>query len=135
MNDNLDVHYEAFPGPMVRAIDTLLEYAKQKQSPNSKVEYEGDWEIIAKIVQLWSIFCPEEYKAFAASQKELKASQANALGTAREKGGAEVQHQLEVPYLVDYMIKSFFPLQRTQEKKFVSELARRVPMFKVPEKL
>lgn len=134
MNTDQDIHYEAFPRAMVEAVDSLIAFANKKQSPNKRVEGEGDWELITRIFQMWCIYQPGDYRRFSEQQKFLRSVQKNNHGSAKE-GEAIGQHQLEVPPLVDYLIRTFFPNQRTQDRKFVYELARRLPILRVPEKL
>lgn len=132
MDELFEPRLEAFPRHLVEAVDSLIEFAKNRQSPNGRVEWDGDWEVIRAIFQLFAVTCPEECQAFVRSQRQNRALLSNPNAIVKQ-GEARMQHMLEVPELVDFMIKTLFPRQRTQDRKFITRLSKVLPVLKVGE--
>jgi len=127
-----DIYYVPFERPIVQAVDALVAFAKAKEA-GKIVEREADWEVMEKIFSLWSTMFPHEYESFAEAQKLTRAHQKNALGTARE-GEAMIQHQLNIPKSLYGLIVAIYPLQQF-DKKFVAQLAKRMPILKAADKI
>lgn len=126
---NADIKYVPYERPIVAAVDKLLELSKQRGYPQI-VSSDKDWEIIEFMIKIFATLYPEHWADFQRKQKEMKAAQKNKHASNREKGGAEVRHLLEIPKPLAEMIMKMFPMQRLQDKKFATEFARRLPLFR-----
>jgi hypothetical protein len=128
-----DIRYEPFPRAVVQAVDRIVEKTNVLNFPEA-VDTEAAWRIVDDVFKLWKRFYPHEYSAFVKSQKDFRRSQANKHGSAREKGGAEMQHLIEVHPRLHHILKNFFPRQQW-DKKFIMKLVKRIPELQVPDKL
>lgn len=140
MNKNVYIQEEkALPGqvlvpyekPLVDAVESLIRLAR-KAGYNSPVETDKQWEVIDRIFIMWATLYPQEYQDFKRTQAQQKGKQLNKHAASRE-GEAMVQHLVEIPGKFDSLIKAIFPMQKTQDSKFVRKLAKRMKLLKMPE--
>lgn len=138
MYNDGDIEWVPFPEPVVTAVDKIVEKAKQVGVQGGRIESVKHWEIVADLFRLWARFYPHEYKAFYDQQVELKRNQANEHGSRREKGGAEVQHVVEIPRRFYTLVKGIFPevdRQLVGSKKFAMKWAQQMPILKIADKI
>ena len=126
-----DFTWEPFKKEVVDAVDTIVLAAKKNGSKDI-VQTSRDWDTMRKIVEVWHILFPSDYEVFVKSQKIIRDSLNNPNASAKDKGGAEIQHQLNLPQMLFTMIGIVFPLQ-IWDKKFVAQFSREIPMFKIPK--
>lgn len=117
--------------PIVDVVEALIRFARTK-GYSQIVSSEGHWEVIEKIFEAWAALYPEEYQTFKKTQSVQKSHQKNKHASSRE-GEAILQHIAEIPLKFEQMIKVIFPMQRTQDKKFIRKLARRMNLLKMPD--
>ena len=98
------------------------------------VDGDKDWEIIWEIFTLWYEEYPEEYDDFQKNMAELRRSLKNNNGFFKEKGTDLWQIQIETPGKLHTMIRAIYPDQKW-DKSFTRELAKRVPILKVADKI
>lgn len=131
MSNDLDIRQEFFQRHVVDATDAIVIAAK-KNGSKDKVQTSKDWETMAVIVNVWSILHPKDYSRFVESQKKIKANLINRNASAKGKGGAIIQHKMEMTPQLMQMIKVIFPLQEW-DSKFIAQFTRKMPLFKIPE--
>lgn len=112
--------------PLVDAVEHLIRLAR-RAGGNGTISTEKHWEITSFIFNLWTSLYPQEYTDFRAFQARQKHDQKNN-AVAREKGGAMVQHQLEIPRKFHDLLAVIFPKQK-YDKVFVAKLAQRMPLL------
>lgn len=128
--DELDVRYIEVPRLTLLSVDKIVALAKGRPT---HVDGDKDWEVIWELFVLWYQQYPEHYEAFQRSIAELRSALKDKNGFIREEGGL-IQRQLEIPQAFYQMIKAVYPDQKF-DKKFVTGLARRIPVLKVAENI
>lgn len=118
------------PRWVVDLTDSLVQVAHDNISPNGFIETDKDWNVVEAIFKVWAARYPDDYRQFGESQKQVRANSFNDLGITKGKGGAEMQHQLNLPQKFDEMFRSLYPNQKFT-KKFIQQLARKFPVFTV----
>lgn len=118
-----EVPYERY---MVEYVDKLIEVAKNNGS-KGRVQTSLDWKTMEFIYKGWKVLYPKSSQEFESNMK-LWRLRANDWGVSKEKGGAMIQHQLEVPMPLYQLIAAIFTDQ-TWDKKFVKSFARHFPQF------
>jgi hypothetical protein len=131
MNDEFDVRYVTVSANKLKSVERIVELARGR--PNF-VDGEKDWEIIWELFTLWYNEYPEQYDAFQKSIAELRRELKNNNGIIKENGTDIWQRQLEVPMTFHSMIRAVYPDQKW-DRKFTKEIAKRIPIIKVPDKI
>ena len=120
----MDIQQVPYEGFLVQTIDALVKLAK----PCGKIiKTEYDWTVLEQTIRVWQTLYPQESEMFYKSMKKWWAN-TKRLGVSKEKGGAMVQHKLEVPQKLYQMIEAIFPNQKW-DKKFVEKFAKRFRIF------
>jgi hypothetical protein len=127
MADDLQLHYEPFNARLVYMVDHIVEIAK-KNGSKEYVQTSHDWDTVREIFSIWSKLFPKHYENFAQSIREFRSTE-NAHGIGKGKGGAVIQHNLEVPEMFHNMVKIIFPDQKW-DTRFAHQLAKEVPILK-----
>lgn len=133
-----DIQWVPFPDQAVSAVDRIVAKAKIIGIDEGRVETTKHWDLVEDIFKLWVKFFPQEYHIFYKQQIDLKRSQENQHGSKREKGGAEVQHVVEIPQRFYSLLTGIFPdidKQLFGSKSFAIKLVRRLPVLGIPEKI
>lgn len=120
--DQNGIEWTPFEKELVFFIDNLLELHKRRGSP-PQVSSETDWQTLEYILKGFETLYPQLSYDFYNNMREWRRL-SSAHGISREKGGALIQHKLEVPEKVYNMIKIVFPQQKW-DKKFSEKFARR----------
>lgn len=134
-NDELNpwgIEYVPYERYLVRFIDALLNVAK-KNGSKSRVETSFDWNTIEFMYKGWRILFPQTAESFEKHMNDVR-HHSNTVGTAKEKGGAEVQYQLELPRPLHDMMKVIFPDQKW-DKKFIQSFIKHFPTLRAAEKI
>lgn len=132
MSDNFnEIDWVPFRKTVVDAVDTIVLCAK-KNGSTLYVRNDKDWDTMTMIVRVWRTLFPEHYSIFRKSQEEIRSELLNEHAAAREVGGAEIQHVMEIPQMLYQMIKIVFPMQKW-DKKFIHDMSVRLPLFKIPK--
>lgn len=137
MYEQGDIEWVPFPKPVVEAVDKIVERAKII-GVDGRVETTKHWELVEDLFRLWARFYPTEYQQYYQQQVELKKNQQNEHGSAREAGGAEVQHVVEIPRRFYSLLHGIFPEVDSQlvgSKTFAMKLVQRLPILQVGEKI
>lgn len=129
--NNLEFEYVALSATKLAKVEKIVAMAKGRPT---FVDGEKDWEIIWELFVLWYEEYPEEYDHFQKSIAELRANLKDKDGMIKEKGSDLWQIQLEVPMTFHTMIRAIYPDQKW-DKKFTREIAKRIPVIKVPDKI
>lgn len=129
--DNLEFEYVAMSAAKLAKVEKIIAMAKGRPT---FVDGEKDWEIIWEIFVLWYSEYPEQYDEFQKNMADIRRNLKNSNGMFKEGGSDLWQIQLETPGLLHTMIKAIYPDQKW-DKKFVRELAKRVPILKVADKI
>lgn len=132
MNDDYEVIQ--MPKILIEVVDTLDKYFKLHGNKQGVVDSKADWKLVEMCYDLFRISYPEDLKVFIATQKQIRYNLKNEDGSIKEKGGARAQHMMNIPQKMYQLINTFYPNQ-TWDRKFVLELAKHLPVFKVPKKL
>jgi len=120
----VDIDQIPYESQLVSAVDALVKVAK----PCGKtVTKEYDWKVIEKIIKMWQVLYPEESEYFNKSMQTWR-SHTKKSGIAKGKGGAMIQHKLEMPQKLHGLIMAIFPDQKW-DKKFVNKFAKRFKLF------
>lgn len=122
MDNNLSVvtNGKEYPVWAVRAVDDLFVKVKKK----------GLWETVEFALKLYL----EKHPEFVQEQKDLQSSRANKHAAFKNKSNRLI---VELPETINDFIHVFFDgeIKAMGQKRFSRELARRFPIFKVPEKI
>lgn len=124
---NLDMDYVPYEQELVGFVDAVVAMASRLKT-NKYIQSENDWTVMEFLYKGWKALYPVQSNEFENHMAVIRAI-SNPMGVSREKGGATLQAQLEVPQKLHQMIAAFFPLQ-LWNKKFVAEFAHRFPQFK-----
>lgn len=130
MND-LEFEYVAMSAAKLAKVEKIVAMAKGRPT---FVDGEKDWEVIWELFTLWYEEYPEQFDDFQRSIAELRRSLKDNNGFFKEKGSDLWQIQLETPQTLHTMIKAIYPDQKW-DKAFTRELAKRVPILKVADKI
>lgn len=126
MDNDLDIEMVPVYRQLSEAIDSIIEVANKNGSKDSVVT-SGDWETVIYIFKVWETLYPQQASDFYKSMSFFRSHETT--GVAKDKGGATIQHQLEVPQQFYLMFKVFFPKQKW-DKKFVRGLSSVLPQLK-----
>ncbi len=126
------IEYIPYERYYVQFIDSLLNVAK-KNGSKSRVETSFDWNTVEFMYKGWRILFPQTAESFEKHMSEVR-HHSNTVGTAKEKGGAEVQYQLELPRPLHDMMKVIFPDQ-VWDKKFIQSFIKHFPTLRAAEKI
>jgi len=122
-----------FEKPLVDAVEALIRFHRQKGG-GTVIQTESQWEVVIKVFEVWATLYPQEYINFKNSQGKARSNQKNHNASNREKGGAEIQHMINMPQVFHSILRVLYPNQRF-DKKFVTKLGNRMPLLRMPEKL
>lgn len=111
-----------YEGALVAFVDALVELAK-KNGSKDQVETSFDWNTIDYMFKGWQTLYPNTMKDFL-DHMAMWRSQSTKYGVSREKGGAMIQHKMELPRPIHDMMKIIFPKQKW-DKKFTEKFANR----------
>lgn len=125
--EDLSLHYEPFDERTVKAVDKIIEVAKNNGS-KSHVQTSYDWKTIEFIYYVWQRSYPTHYRDFMNSIHWFRQNELDH-GIGGDKG-ARIQHQLEIPEKLYTMIMSVFPDQ-VWDRKFIMQFAKNLPDTKV----
>ncbi len=129
------VTYQPFSKWQVDAADAIMLCAKKNGCGKTvRLHDDRDWETIAFIANVWKTIWPEDYDRFVKEQGLAKQNLKNDRAIVKEKGDVRMQHVLEMPKILQMLILSCFEDQ-PWDKKFMTELARRMPLFMGGKKL
>lgn len=131
---DLDFSYIEVPRHKVQRVDHIIDKHKRLKC-NTWVQTDNDWEIVLDLYHFWQDEYPEEYKFFADSMTKLKSHLIRDDAIVK-KGESMMQHQLELPeYFYRFIVAVFFDQDKHFDRKFIKELARRLPIFAVTDKI
>lgn len=119
--------YVPFEKELVGFVDAAVEMAS-KLKINKSIQSENDWKVAEFIYKGWKTLYPTQSDEFEKHMSIIRAISVTN-GVSREKGGATIQAQMEVPQRLYQMLGSFFPYQ-IWDKKFVREFSKRFPQLK-----
>jgi len=126
--------YLEVPRHKVQRVDAILDKHKRLNC-NDWVQTDNDWEIVVDLYKFWITEYPEEYKTFYDSVTKYKNEMERSDGIVKD-GDAMLQHQLELPeYFYRFLIAVFDKQESHFDRKFVKELSKRIPLFKVADKI
>lgn len=128
--DNL--HFVPYEWPIVRFVDYIIDKRIELGRP-TMITNENHWNLLELIIKGWSDLYPKHSHDFFQHMRTIR-SHANHLGVAREKGGATLQHQVEIPEKLYSLIRIAFPNQKW-DKNFILKFARRMPAFMGADKI
>jgi hypothetical protein len=129
--DNFEIQYVAVSNRKLQTVERIVELAKDRPT---FVDGDKDWEVIWELFVLWYSEYPEQFDEFQKSIAEIRNNLKDSKGMIREDGADLWQRQLEIPATFYSMIKAIYPDQKW-DRKFVSGLARRIPILKVADKI
>ena len=129
--DDLGIEFRTFSLAQVNKVDKIIELAKDRPT---FIDGEKDWEIIWELFILFVEEYPEHYDELQRHISEYRKNLKNSAGTFKGDNGDLWQVQLEIPMTLHNMIKAIYPYQKF-DKKFNRELAKRLPVLKVPDKM
>lgn len=114
-----------------RRVNQLTEFIGKNRSPTKMIETSKDWEVADALIKFWKKEQPEEYAFFKRTVAQYrKAYDHNQHGVKEEKGGASIQHLLEVPERLHKIFMSVYPMQRW-DRKFIRQFIDRFPEFRL----
>jgi len=114
--------------PYERSLVQIVDFLVKKAKPcGKKVVKEYDWTVVKLVIETWQAFYPKESTYFYKSMKKWWEN-SKRLGVSKEKGGAMIQHKLEIPQKLYELILAIFPEQKW-DKKFVNKFAKRFKLF------
>ena len=123
------LEYREVPAAELEHIDWLVDQAKGI----TRIESRRSWEVVRHLFGFWASWYPEEYAGFAQGQKLVQRGANNK--HAKMEGKMEMRHLLNIPPRFMKLLTHFFPDHNFHNKKFARELAKKMPIFKVPEKV
>ena len=121
MTDYIAVHPKD-----LQAIDHLVKIGSGRLS----VKSESDWVVISKIFEFWTPRWPEEWQEFGSTIKDIKATRLNKQGYSDSR---DTRYVGAIPVRLMKLIQTIFPFQQFN-KKFVSELTKRINIVQVGER-
>jgi hypothetical protein len=130
--DELD--YYVVPAKVIKGADHLVRLSKMT-SPEGKVATSKDWYVLEEMIKVYKSMYPSDYRSFARTASAIRVSHRNTTGgIAKEHGGAEIRHTLELPQKLYEMLMVMFPRQNL-DKEFVYKFANILPEFKAIDRL
>lgn len=127
---------ESFVGVPKYIADAVLGIEKLAEGRSETVETEKDWTVVEALFKYWAFADKDDFKRFVDKHKHrVHGGLYNETASVKEKGGAVVRQVGEFPGKFVYLLNSFYPKQKFEEKKFQLKLVNRFPLFKVPTKL
>jgi hypothetical protein len=111
---------------MVEFIDNLILFARKNGSSN-QVKTSMDWKTLDFLYKGWAALYPKSASDFEIHMKEIQSVSKH--GIARDKGGAMIQHQLEIPSPLYRMMRVIFPDQKW-DRPFVRKFSQHFPMMR-----
>jgi hypothetical protein len=129
--EDLGIEYRTFSLAQINKVDRIVAMAKDRPT---FVDGEKDWEIIWELFILFVEEYPEHYNDLQNQVAEYRKNLRNSSGTFKGDNGDLWQVQMEIPMPFHTMIKAIYPDQKF-DKKFNRELAKRIPVLKVPDKI
>ena len=122
----MNTDYIAVHPKDLQAIDYLVKIGSGRQS----VKSDSDWMVISKIFEFWTRRWPEEWQEFGSTIKDIKATRLNKQGYSESK---DTRYVGAIPVRLMKLIQIIFPFQQFN-KKFVSDLTRRINIIQVGER-
>lgn len=124
MDNDLFVHTAGKDRPAwaMKMVDTFIKKAK----------HQGLWKTLDFVVDSYMRKKPEEFNEFIRQQKEVVATRRNKHASFKNKSNRLL---VEIPENIYTFVNTMFgqEIQAMGLSKFYKEVARRYPMFKVPE--
>jgi hypothetical protein len=116
-----------FETTLVKFVDHIIDTRIALGRP-THITNEKHWELLMFIMNGYHALYPEYANAFLNHMKWVRAN-AKQYAVSKEKGGAQIQHLIEVPEPLMNMISRAFPEQKW-DKKFILKFAQRLPALK-----
>lgn len=121
-NPNVVIGYRVHKKSDVEAVDRLVLKSRGRQ----EVKTESDWQLLGDIITFFADRWPVDWAQFAKAVPDIR--------TTRRAGGysksKEIKYVASLPYKLERLIKTCFPMQQF-DKKFVYSLIRRYKIFKI----
>lgn len=111
-----------------------LEKISSGQSPDGFIATQKDWSILDEIIKVWSVAYPDMYRLHLDNIKKIRKANDATKGIAKDKGGAEIRHTVEIPEKLLSLVRAIFPSQNL-DKSFIYKFAKRYPIFSVVGKI
>lgn len=119
--------YEGMPSHLIEAIDGVVKLSKST-SGNDNPTTKKDWETVVEMYKLWRTFFPDHYKQFIKTTAKTRDAHILSKGISKD-GDSFLQHRLELPQMLDHMLRLLFPkLKYTSD--FVTKFLKELPEFK-----
>lgn len=129
MDNILDpaLDYVPYEKELVGFVDAAVAMASALKT-NKTIQSENDWKVAEFLYKGWKTLYTEHANEFEKHMSIIRAISVQN-GVSKEKGGAQIQAQMEVPQKLYQMLSAFFPYQ-IWDKKFVKEFSKRFPQLK-----
>jgi hypothetical protein len=131
VDDLIDIQYVAVSAKKLETVERIVELAKGRPT---FIDGDKDWEVVWELFVLWYTEYPEQYDAFQQSVAAIRTNLKDSNGMIKEDGADLWQRQLEIPVTFYNMIKAIYPDQKW-DRKFVTGIAKRIPILKVADKI
>ena len=114
------------------AIDRLILLSQKLGNESGRVETPSDWRFVETIYKMWKKEYPDKFLDFQKSLDYYREQEIFNRGFNKEHG-AFIQHTLEMPESFYRIFKVFYPRQNL-DRKFIDQLVKELPDFKLRDK-
>jgi hypothetical protein len=90
------------------------------------------WGVIKMCFKIWADKEPKQYRSWIVETGDARGAQNNAFGSSRSKSMRRV---LDIPQDIIFMLRKMYTVEELpMDKKFIEQLWRRFPVFRVAKK-
>jgi len=111
-----------FEKRIVDRVDYIVQLAHGQRDT---ITTENDWKVFEELVKFFSDQWPNEFREFKEAIPDIRSAKGAGYSKSRE-----IMHVGSIPPRLMKLTKAIFPSQQW-DKKFISKLTRRFPLFKV----
>lgn len=126
MDKIMGYEYAEVPADAIAMIDSLVEMGR-KVSPHGRVETDYDWQVVKRLWVYYTKAQPQDYKEWQSTIARYREAYKDNKFQVKEEGGGFMKHTLELPLYFYRALKSFFPNQMVEDKKFTRKFIDVIP--------
>lgn len=118
--------YEPIDPNTALTTEYILRVAKKAGNP-TRVDSQASWRLLDVIFSIWAKNYPDEEKRFREGLKDRRTYAKSVKQMVKENHGV---FTVSYPPTLYSLLKTMFPDQKLQDRKFVSKLSKRYPQLK-----
>lgn len=126
MTDPIDQHFTITSGATVRLTDAITNLWIKVGRPNT-IDTQASWTVVDAIMATWIHTFPQEYAQFMEEVRDERELERSPHQAVKANGG---YFPIMYPPKLLLMLKTFFPDQKLQDKKFIKEFINQYPFLK-----